>query len=477
MFDISKIAKYLPSVEKPIYKLSLNKKLIWTALVLAVYFLLSSQLFGHVYGVMPGAGQQFQSLQILLGSTFGTLMTLGIGPIVTSSIILQLLTGSKIINWDLSDPDQRRKYESVQKLSAIALCFVEAFAFVLGGAVPPQSPDLFTVSIVVTQLALGGLIVMFLDEIVSKWGIGSGISLFIAAGIINTIFIRLFTPFTVTGDFPITGNPPSGIFWGFIYNLLSFNWYEVFVNLLPIISTIVVFLMVVYAQGISVDIPLAFSALRGFGRRWSLKLFYTSNIPVILTAALLANFQLFGGMLAKPLAEDPNTRCSLLGCMTQTQGGGNEPTSGVIYYLSAPRGFLFNIFTGLVTSKLLLRALIYMSFMIGCSIIFSIFWVNTSGMDAESIADQITSIGMQIPGYRSNPRIVKQVLNKYIPPLAVLGGAAIGFLAAFADFTGALGTGTGILLMVTIIYNLYEQLKSERLEGAHPLIRKVLGEK
>jgi preprotein translocase subunit SecY len=475
MFDVKKIAKFLPAVEKPTYKPSLNKKLMWTGLVLTIYYLLSSQLFGHVYGVMPGAGQQFQSLQILLGSTFGTLMTLGIGPLVTSSIILQLLVGSKIINWDLNDPDEKEKYETIQKLASIALCFVEASAFVLGGAVPSKTPDAFTRTIVILQLAMGGFIVMFLDEIVSKWGIGSGISLFIAAGVVNTIFIRLFTPFTITGTLPTSGNPSTGIFWGFVGGLLSLNWHEVLVNLTPMIATIVVFFMVIYTQGISVDVPLSFSALRGFGRRWSLKLFYTSNIPVILTAALLANFQLFSGMMAKPLSNDPTIKCSILGCVQQPTGGNSKPISGVIYYLSAPSGLILELFSG-INPQLILHALIYMVFMVGCSIVFSVFWVNTSGMDAESVADQISSIGMQIPGYRSSPQIIKDVLNRYIPALAVLGGATIGLLASFADFIDALGTGTGILLLVTIIYSFYEQLKTERMEGAHPLIRRVMGE-
>ena len=474
MFDLGKIAKYLPAVEKPTYKPSLNKKLMWTGLVLIIYYLLSSQFFGHVYGVMPGAGQQFQTLQILLGSTFGTLMTLGIGPIVTASIILQLLVGSKILNWDMSDPEEKEKYEVIQKIASIGLCFVEAIAFVLGGAVPAMNPDIFTKTIVIIQLAMGGLIVMFLDEIVSKWGIGSGISLFIAAGVVNTIFIRLFTPFTIIGELPSPGNLPAGIFWLFVNGLITLNSNQIFMNLVPMISTIVVFLIVIYVQGISVDVPLSFSALRGFGRTWSLKLLYTSNIPVILTAALLANFQLFSGMMAKPLATDPNTKCSILGCVV-TQSGRNTPISGIIYYLTAPSGLIFNLFSGM-TSQLILRALIYMSFMVGCSIIFSVFWINTSGMDAESVADQISSIGMQIPGYRSNPKIIKDVLNRYIPALAFLGGATIGLLATFADFTDALGTGTGILLLVTIIYSFYEQLKTERMEGAHPLIRKVMGE-
>jgi preprotein translocase subunit SecY len=480
MFDVTKLSRYLPAVERPIYKVSLNRKLVWTGIVLIVYYLMSSQLFGRVYGVMEGAGQQFQFLQILLGSSFGTLMTLGIGPIVTASIILQLLVGSKIIDWDLSDPEQRKKYDTVQKLSAIILCFVEAAAFVIGGAVPPRSPDVFTVTIVIIQLAVGGLVVILLDEIVSKWGIGSGISLFIVAGVANTIFIKLFSP-CMMGEagciLPPPGTEPVGRVWAFLAYLLRDRMLsQALFAFLPILSTVVVFLMVIYAQGISVDIPLAFSALRGFGRRWSLKLFYTSNIPVILTAALLANFQLFSGMMAKPSPENPDMSCSILGCFIRTQAGGNQPISGVIYYLSAPSNFLLDVISGVADAKLYLRALTYLLFMVGCSIVFSVFWVNTSGMDAESVAEQITSIGMQIPGYRSNPKIVKQVLNRYIPPLAVLGGAAIGFLAAFADFTGALGTGTGILLAVTIIYNFYEQLKTESLEGAHPWIRKFLGE-
>ena len=123
-----------------------------------------------------------------------------------------------------------------------------------------------------------------------------------------------------------------------------------------------------------------------------------------------------------------------------------------------------------------MRAVTYLIFLTAAAVIFSIFWVNTAGMDAKSVAKQISEIGMQIPGYRKDPKIMEAVLNKYIPPLAVLGGLSIGVLAALADFLGAIGTGTGILLTVTIIYNYYEQLSSEKLDDAHPIIRKILGE-
>ena len=93
-------------------------------------------------------------------------------------------------------------------------------------------------------------------------------------------------------------------------------------------------------------------------------------------------------------------------------------------------------------------------------------------MDAHSVAEQIKGIGMQIPGFRRDPRIIEQVLSRYIMPLAVMGGLWVGLLAAFADLTGALGTGTGILLTVMIIYNFYEQISMRYMEEMHPALRK-----
>ncbi len=475
-FDIAKLGKYLPTVEKPTYKLSLNKKLIWTGVVLVIYFLLSSQLFGHVYGVSPNISSQFQGLAMLFGSSFGTLMTVGIGPLVNSSIILQLLVGSKIINWDQSDSDDKKKYEVTQKILSVVFCFVMSFAFVIGGAVPPINNNPMTILIVVAQLGLGGLIVMFLDEIISKYGVGSGISLFIAAGVINSIFIALFSP-CIAGSAGCqlfsAGNPPIGKVWSVLLYIVNSEFGQILTPLLPILTTLLVFLIIIYAQGIAVEIPLAFSAVRGFGRRWELKLFYTSNIPVILTAALLSMITLFGGMTAKATLTNPTMKCGILGCLSETSQG-NQPVSGLIYYLSAPTNLLGSIISGTVTGKESIRALVYLLFMVSMATLFSVFWISTSGMDAESISEQLVSSGMQIPGYRRDPKIIKKVLNRYIPPLAVLGGASIGLLAAFADFTDAIGTGTGILLTVTIIYQFYEQLKNERTDEAHPMVRKLL---
>ena len=123
----------------------------------------------------------------------------------------------------------------------------------------------------------------------------------------------------------------------------------------------------------------------------------------------------------------------------------------------------------------LLRVVIYTTFMVGASVVFSIFWMHSSNMDSRSVAKQIQNSGMQIPGFRRDIRVVERVLDRYIPGLAVLGGAFVGFLAAFADLAGALAGGTGILLAVMIIYQLYEEISMQHVEDMYPSLRKFMG--
>lgn len=478
---IVSLSKYIPSVQKPLYKQGFNTRLMWVGMALISYLILSNIT---VVGIGEANFERFKFLEIVLGARFGSLMTLGIGPIVTAGIILQLLVGSKLIGWDMTKPESRKKFQSTSKVLAVGFAIVEAVAYVTFGAlgVIPGGPAVM--AFVIAQLALGGLIVIILDDLVSKWGFGSGISLFIAAGVGSQIALRILSPLTAgckafdfASCFPSEANAPVGLLWNTLISAFTGQGLDIIlISLVPIISTVAIFLLIVYMQSIRVEIPLAFSALRGFGRNWSLKLFYTSNIPVILTTALLANLQL---MASFGVSVDPATglSCGFLGC---TDSNGN-PVSGLLYYLSAPGrglvggGVVNDLISGIFVDTELLRILTYTIFLATGSVVFSIFWMNTAGMDAKSVARQIESVGMQIPGYRRDPRIIESVLGRYIPHLAFLGGLFVGLLAALADTIGAIGTGTGILLTVMIIYNYYEELRNQDLEGAHPFVRKALG--
>jgi preprotein translocase subunit SecY len=464
-----KIVKYIPTITPPLYRLSFKEKLKWTSIMLILYIFLS---YVPVVGLkLTPQAQYFMTIQHLLGARFGSLLTLGIGPIVTAGIILQLLIGSKIINLDTTKPEGRKKFQSWEKTLAVFFCIIEAIAYVMFG---PLTTTAIFLPFVIFQIALGGFLVILMDDVIAKWGLGSGISLFIVAGISIQIFVRIFSPFPPSCSIsnlalciPSPTNLPAGLFWQMLINFYNNNPTNALIALIPIISTAIVFLIVIFVQGISVDIPLAFSAFRGFGRSWSLKLLYTSNIPVIFAWALLANLQLLSYI---GLTQVDDKMCGPLGCF---DSNGNA-VSGFAYYISSPKNIASIIIEG-ISAREAIRILVYSLLMISLATIFSVIWVETSGMNAKSIAEQLSVIGMQIPGYRRDPRVIESVLSKYIPPLSVLGGLIVGILSVIGDLLGAIGGGIGLLLSVMIIYNYYELIRNEDLEGMPEFVKKLIG--
>ncbi|MEM5826275.1 MAG: preprotein translocase subunit SecY [Candidatus Aenigmatarchaeota archaeon] len=450
---LDNIARFLPSVETPKHFVSFKRRMLWTGIILFLFLLMG---YISLYGISERTYERFTFLEMILGSSMGSIISLGIGPIVTASIILQLLVGAKLLPLDLTKKEDRERFQSLQKILTIVFCFLEGSAYVIFGVIQPTQPTLENILLVTLQLAFGGFIILLMDEVVSKWGIGSGVSLFIAAGVSRSIFIRIFNPFSFGGEYP-AGLIPQAII------AIGRGEMEIAIDaLLPVFATILVFLIVVYAQGIEVEIPLAFGALSGFGKRWPLKFIYTSNIPIILTSALLANLMLIGSMTA-------SKGIPILGEFDEN----NNPISGILYYLSPPRNLALSLIHGTFTIDMIFRALVYTIFICIFATIFSVLWVQTSGMDARSVAEQIQSIGMQIPGFRRDPRIIEEVLARYINTLAILGGLFVGLLASFADLTGAVGSGTGILLTVMIIYNFYEQISLRYMEEMHPMLRSL----
>ena len=278
--------------------------------------------------------------------------------------------------------------------------------------------------IVILQLILGGIAIFYMDDIMTKWGFGSGVSLFIAAGVSAEIIIKAFSPLTTTGLIAFgTGQAPIGKIFVFFYSLVSGNPTEALLALSAIIFTVVVFAVSVYTQAMKVEIPLSFGRVRGYGMRWPLRFIYTSNIPVILVAALLANIQLWASLLER-------WGYPILGTFT-----GNVPTSGLVAWIYNP-DLIGNIIRGSFTFLDLSKGIVYVLIMSIGAIIFSVFWMQTSGMDARSQAKQIMASGLQIPGFRRDERILEQILKRYILPLTVMGALAVGLLAALADLTG-----------------------------------------
>ncbi len=444
------IIKNLPEIKKPDKKLGFNTKLKWTFIILISYFVLASI---PLYGLTEVALSNFEYLAILLGTEFGSIISLGIGPIVMASIILQLLVGVQIIKIDTKSEEGKKFYQGLNKLFVFFFIIFEAVIYVLMKGLQ-ANPG--WEGFLILQLCIGGLIIFFMDEITQKWGFGSGVSLFIAAGIGKRLFSGLFQFVDQSGAIK-----PIGEVLVFFSSLIVGDGKTAFYALIKILITAVLFVVVIWAQSLKVEIPLAFDRIRGYGIKWPLPLFYTGVIPVILVSALVGNIQLFGSLLENYLG-----RPTILGEFSK-QGG--VPYSGLAFWIhSTPILELF--LKESLTWRYLLQGISHLLFYVVFSIIFAYFWVMTANLDAESQAKNILSSGLSIPGFRRDERVLETVLKRYIKPLTILGGASIGFLAAIADLTGALVGGTSILLVVMIIYQFYQNIAQQHALDMNPAL-------
>lgn len=435
----------LPQVANPEKRLGFKEKIKWTGIILILYFILTEV---SLFGLSPTAVDQFAQLRSVMAGSFGTILTLGIGPIVTASIVMQLLVGGKIINLDLSANEDKAAFQGTQKLLAILFTLFEGAVLVLTGSLPPISGD-YTL-VLILQMVLGGILIIYMDEVVSKWGFGSGIGLFIAAGVSQEILVGAFN-FLPTA----ASSAPAGDIPNFIYSLITGQ--PNFGLLIPVIATIIVFLVVVYAECMRVEIPLSYGGVKGARSKYPLKFVYASNMPVILVSAFFLNVQLFAGLFQ-------SAGFPILGEVSNGQA-----ISGIAYYLTTPSSI-----SVLLTDPL--KVIIYGIVFIGLSVVFALLWVEISGIGPKQVSKQLSNMGVQVPGFRSSKVQFKRIMDKYIPTITVLGGAFVGLLAFLADLTGALGGGTGVLLTVGVVYKLYEEIAKEQLMDMHPMMRKFLGE-
>jgi preprotein translocase subunit SecY len=457
----------LPEVAGPTKKQSLKTRLLWTFGILVLFLFLASI---PLFGVSGEAAAYFEYLELLLGAKIGMLLTLGIGPIVTASIILQLLKGSGIINFDLSTEEGKFIYSGTHKLLTFAFVILQAIVYVVFGGVEAQQGYLGGLPYsfyIIVQLALGGFIVFYMDEIVKKWGFGSGVSLFIAAGIGQAVFLQFLSPFTLDKSFAwgFGGDEPAvGKIWSGLYYLTGGDTMSLLTEVLgPILVTVGLFFLIVFFQSINVEIPLSFGRIRGQSIKWPLNFFYAGVIPVILISALGANFQLWAGLLQP----DPNQDVSALrsfasGFLGEFDPQSGVPLSGLVSWIYPVN--LWNNIGNFFTVEVWPHMISYTIYLVLGATLFSYLWVQTGGMDSNSQARQIINSGLQIPGFRKDQKIIEKILDRYIIPLTIMGGIGIGLLASTADIFGALTSGTGILLMIMIIYQFYQQLARESME-------------
>ena len=468
---IRSASAYVPQVPKPKKKISLTEKFVWTGIALLAY-LVMGQI--PLYGVTDDPKFDFLAFaRVIFAAQQGTLMELGIGPIVTAGLLMQLLKGSDLIRMDFKNPDDRSLFTSATKIVTLIVIVAEGVLYgssVYGPLTAENAP--YAIYIVIAQLIGASAIVMLLDEMVQKgWGIGSGLSLFIMAGIAQTILWSVFSPVPAQDG-------PVGVLPFTIESIAEGNGADAIFrsgqlpSLFTLALTIVVILILVYIEGIHVDIPIVSTKYRGFTAVYPIKLLYTSVIPVILASALLANAVFIGQMMWANY--NPNNTNPAFNWIAQfdpqSQGGTATPTGGILYYITPPRSLE-------AAAEDPMRAVVYVIFLTGIVTVFSRLWVELGGLSPRTAARNLLDADVQVPGFRRSEGSVETLLNRYIPSLTLLSGMIIGLLAGVSDVLNVFGTGTGILLLVNIMVSYYQTLVKEKVDTDMPNLAALLGRK
>lgn len=502
LYKIKPLSDRLPSVKRPEGHVHFRTKMMWVIGILVIYFIMTNV---YLYGLDQGDSLDlFAQYRTIMAGASGSLLQLGIGPIVTASIIMQLFVGAKIIKLDLSKKEDKACYQSVLKLLVIVMIVFEAVPQVFGYLVPSDGAVSTLGSagakiLLIAQLFAGSYIIFMMDEVVSKWGIGSGISLFIAAGVAQALFTGAlnWNPVDMSAAMSVS-NPPAGTIPRALYYVFTLSPQEmaqggyesIFLGqpnpMIALVGTLVIFAVVAYLESTRIELPLAHGNARGARGRYPIKLMYASNIPVILMSSLLAIVSMVALLLYSNNFLSSIPFIGHNSAIGYFESGSTYAAGGIAWYVSAPQGLTSWLMPILDPTSYgndhtviqnLAHVAIYFTVMVMGSIMFAKFWVETTNLGPESVANQIQRSGMQIPGFRRDPRVLKRVLERYIPTITVMSGAMVGALAAFADMIGTTGnaSGTGVLLCVGIIIHLYEAIGREQMMEMNPMMRGFFG--
>ena len=463
---VAKAEPYIPQIPKPKKKLTLQNRLLWSGTALLIYMVMGQT---PLFGATTPEFDFLAFARVIFASQQGTLVELGIGPIVTAGLLMQLLRGSEILKFDFKKPEERGIFQTATKMVTYVVIVAESAVY--GIAVyGPGITEPNVLYILIGQLMAASIIVMLLDEMIQKgWGLGSGISLFIMAGVTQQILWSLFSPL------PAGDGGTIGIIPYIGQSIMAGDLSQVFFrsNQLPsifgLLLTIGVLLILVYTQGMKIEIPIVSTKYRGFSAVYPIKLMYVSNIPVILASALTANAVFMGQMFwANFNPRNNNVFMNIIGQFDPTSP--STPIGGIIYYITPPRGLD-------VAALDPMRAVLYVFFMIGIVVVFGKLWVELGGLSSKTAAKNLLDADVQVPGFRRSNQPIEVLLNKYIPSVTLIGSMILGVLAGVSDVLGVFGSGIGILLMVDILINYYNQLVREQVEIVMPRLGALLGRK
>ncbi len=414
---------FIQKIKHLISDSSLRTRVLFTIIGLVIFRLLATI---PVPGVNKEAlanlfaNNQFLGLiDIFSGGGLSTIsiVMLGVGPYITASIIMQLLTMifPKLKEMYSEEGDAgRRKFIQYSRLLTVPLALLQSFGYLLllskQGAILPLGN--FEMLVNVVTIATGSLILMWLGELITEFGVGNGMSLLIFAGIVARLPI-------VIGQL-----------------ISTFDISQIPLYLAFTLASLVIIAAVVFITEAERPIPVTYAkrirgnkVYGGVSTYIPLRLNQAGVIPIIFALSLL----LFPQMIFTFM----NT-LSLVWVKTIASYGlaflSNHLAYGIAYF------FLVVLFT---------------------------YFYTAVTFDPHSIADNLQKNGAFIPGVRPGESTTKYI-GSIVTRITLVGATFLGFIAVLPlivqSLTGiqslAIG-GTALLIVVNVVTDLVKKLDAQ----------------
>lgn len=376
------------------------------ASIAALESALSQNQFLSLFNLFSGGG--FSGVSIVL---------LGVGPYITASIVMQLMTvlipRLKEMYQEEGDAG-RQRFSMYSRYLTVPLAFLQAFGFLIllqqQNIVLTLTPFDFLTNVIV--IAAGSILLMWIGELITEFGVGNGVSLIIFAGIVASMPAQISQAL-------------------FAFDISQIPTYIGFVAAAMIIMAGVVFITeserpipVTYAKRVRGN-----KVLGGISTYLPLRVNQAGVMPIIFALSFL----LFPQMIATFLAQSTIPWLSG-GAQAVVNGLANQWIYGTLYF------FLVVIFT---------------------------YFYTAITFEPNQIAKNLQKNGAFIPGVRPGG-MTSEYLGNIITRITLVGALFLGFLAVLpillqgiTGITAITIGGTALLIVVSVVLDLVKKIDAQ----------------
>jgi len=489
---------FIPNTRIPSQDLTTKTRLLFSLGVFVIYSIISSI---PLIGVQLNEADPFAFLQTITASTHGSLITLGVGPLLAAGVLMYILSSAHIIKVDTDNPSEKNLYNCTLKVLVIIFTIIGASLLMTVGFFG-DNLTLVVQLLIILQLIIVSILIIYLDELVSKgWGFGSGLALFIAGGVCLQIFQGLFAlqPVQEGGNLVTSarGIILAFIFWsaqegpitafGQLFFRYSPNPADNLnlptLSLLSLLSTIIIIFILNYIGLMKIKANIQDLQNEG-NNNMTISQFNIINllfIPIIITYVIFSSLTFISQIIWRGADAEGNTDffanflVHVLGIFRQNPETSQwEAIDGLVYFLTPPRSLfgpsgVFDI-SGMDTLlPSIARTLIYAIIFISLTLLILKGLLKLSGTN--TIHEGILLQSKDISGDRSGNRVESAEYNKNNNLFQVVStwGLLVLILITISDMMGVLGTGIGVYLCISIIKEYIAIIKGRKVSSMRVL--------